>query len=124
MPTQRLTIIQINDTHAYLEQHPELFWEHGQMTFRPAGGYARTATLLQQIRAEVDDRVLFCDGGDTLHGTVPAVWTEGRALVPILNALGLHAMTAHYSKEQNSGGARDRCLPERAYPQPARAPGP
>jgi hypothetical protein len=25
-----LTILQINDVHAYLELHPELFWEGGQ----------------------------------------------------------------------------------------------
>lgn len=37
------------------------------------------------------------------HGTHPALKTEGRALVPILNALGLAAMTAHW--EFAYGGA-------------------
>ncbi len=49
---RKLTIVQMNDSHAYLDLHPELFWERGKTVYRPAGGYARIATLLKQIRAE------------------------------------------------------------------------
>ena len=93
---KKLTIVQMNDSHAYLELHPELFWEHGKTVYRPAGGYARIATLLKQIRAEEPGQVLFMDGGDTFHGTYPAIQTKGQALVPILNALAPAAMTAHW----------------------------
>ncbi len=48
------------------------------------------------MRAETDGRVLLLDCGDTLHGTAPAVKTRGEAMVPVLNALGIAAMTAHW----------------------------
>lgn len=91
-----LTIVQMNDSHAYLDLHPELFWERGRAVYRPAGGYARIATLLKQMRAENPGQVLLVDGGDTFHGTYPAVQTKGNALVPVLNALAPAAMTAHW----------------------------
>ncbi len=91
-----LTIVQINDSHAYLETHPELFWEKAQAVYQPAGGYARIAAKLKQIRAENPGQVLFLDGGDTFHGTYPALETKGQGLVPILNALAPAAMTAHW----------------------------
>ena len=75
--TQRLTIIQMNDTHAYMDLHPEIFWTGTGAVYRPAGGYARIATLIKQIRVERGEGVLFLDNGDTLHGTFPAV-DEGR----------------------------------------------
>lgn len=36
------------------------------------------------------------DNGDTFHGTFAAVESRGAALVPVMNALGLDAMTAHW----------------------------
>ena len=93
---ENLTIVQMNDSHAYLDQHPELFWERGKVVYRPAGGYARIATVLKEIRAESPGRVLFIDGGDTFHGTYPAIQSKGRALVPVMNALKPAAMTAHW----------------------------
>jgi len=91
-----LHILQMNDSHAYFDLHQELFWENGETVYRPTGGYARVATLVKQIRAENEDRVLFCDCGDTFHGTYPALKTSGAAMTSVLNALGLDAMTAHW----------------------------
>lgn len=93
---KRLTVLQMNDSHAYFDLHPEVFWEKGRATYRMAGGYARLATLIKQIRKENPGRVLLADGGDTFHGTYPAVQTKGEALVPIMNALAPDAMTAHW----------------------------
>lgn len=70
-PATSLTVVQINDSHAYLDMHQEVFWQGGQTVYRPAGGYARIGAIARQIRAENPDRVLFCDCGDTLHGTYP-----------------------------------------------------
>ncbi|MHB1406093.1 MAG: bifunctional metallophosphatase/5'-nucleotidase [Desulfitobacteriaceae bacterium] len=95
MGNKRLTIIQINDVHGYLDLHQELFWQGRVAIFRQAGGYARLAALVKQIRAE-NPNVLFCDNGDTLHGTYPVVQTKGENLVPLLNNLGLDAMTVHW----------------------------
>jgi len=91
-----LSIVQMNDSHAYMDSHQEMFWQGDDVVYHPVGGYARIATLVKQIRAESQGRVLFCDCGDTLHGTFPALDTQGKALIPVLNSLGLDAMTAHW----------------------------
>ena len=91
-----LSIVQMNDSHAYFDLHQEMFWQGDHAVYRPAGGYARIATIVKQIRAESQGRTLFCDCGDTLHGTYPALNTEGQVLIPILNSLNIDAMTAHW----------------------------
>ena len=91
-----LSIVQLNDSHAYFDLHQEIFWQGRNAVYRPVGGYARIATLVKQIRTESKDCFLFCDCGDTFHGTYPALKTQGEALVPIFNSLGLDAMTAHW----------------------------
>ena len=96
MNGNKLVIVQMNDTHSYLDMHSEMFWQGGRALYRPAGGYARIALLMRQIRGDNQDSVLFCDCGDTIHGTYPAVKTQGRVMVPALNQLGLDAMTAHW----------------------------
>jgi 2',3'-cyclic-nucleotide 2'-phosphodiesterase (5'-nucleotidase family) len=94
--TASLTIVQMNDTHAYFDIHQEMFWQGDHAEYRQAGGYARIATIVKQIRAESQGNCLFCDCGDTLHGTFPAVDSQGKAMIPILNSLGLDAMAAHW----------------------------
>lgn len=91
-----LTLIQINDAHAYLDLHPEVYLRAGQREYRMAGGYGRIAALVRSIRSEGRGQVLFLDNGDTLHGTRPAVQTQGAALVPVLNEAGLDGMTVHW----------------------------
>lgn len=91
-----LTFLQINDTHGYLEPHPELVWAYDGATFPTMGGFARIKTLFDTARAETHGAVLAFDNGDTFHGTHAAVSSKGLALVPVLNTLGLSAMTAHW----------------------------
>jgi sulfur-oxidizing protein SoxB len=110
-----LTVIQLNDSHAYFDLHQEMFWQGGQAVYRPAGGYARIATLVKQIRAESQGGVLFCDCGDTLHGTYPALKTQGQALIPILNSLDLDAMTAHWEFAYGPATFKQRAA-ELGYP--------
>ena len=110
-----LTVLQLNDSHAYFDLHQELFWQGAQAVYRPAGGYARIATVVKQIRAENQGRVLFCDCGDTLHGTYPAQTTQGEAMVPVLNALGLDAMTAHWEFAYGPATFKQRAV-ELSYP--------
>ena len=93
--SKKLTIVQMNDSHAYFDLHQEMFWEGDHAVYRKAGGYARIAALVTQIRAESTD-CLFCDCGDTFQGTYPAQETQGKALIPILNAMGIDAMAAHW----------------------------
>ncbi|MFO7368976.1 MAG: metallophosphoesterase, partial [Bacteroidales bacterium] len=91
-----LTIVQMNDTHAYFDVHQEMFWQGDHAVYRQAGGYARIAAIVKKIRTESFGNCLFCDCGDTLHGTYPAIASQGQAMIPILNSLELDAMTAHW----------------------------
>lgn len=91
-----LTLVQMNDSHAYFEPHQELFLGGNPPDYRMAGGYARISTLLNQIREEQHGSVLAFDCGDTIHGTYAAVKTQGEALIPILNQLQFDGMTAHW----------------------------
>ena len=94
--SKQLTIMQMNDSHAYLDLHQELFWKGNHAEYRKAGGYARIAVILNRVREEKSGQVLAFDGGDTIHGTYAAVKTQGETLIPVLNRLGFDAMTAHW----------------------------
>jgi len=91
-----LTLLQMNDSHAYIEPHSEFFFEGAKVVIREAGGYARIGNLVRSIREEKSGNVLFLDNGDTIHGTYPAVQSKGEALVPILNEMTIDAMTMHW----------------------------
>jgi len=93
--SKHLTILQMNDSHGYFELHHELYWAGEKASYRKAGGYARIATFFKKIRQE-NSTVIALDNGDTIHGTFPAVNSNGDALVPILNTLAFDAMTAHW----------------------------
>lgn len=96
MAPRKLTILQINDVHGYLEPHAELEWLGAVEHYPMRGGYARIAALFNEARAENPEGVLALDNGDTFHGTYPVVQSRGEVLVPILNALALDGMTAHW----------------------------
>ncbi|OZB42424.1 MAG: bifunctional metallophosphatase/5'-nucleotidase [Thiomonas sp. 13-66-29] len=96
MSERKLTILQINDLHGYLEPHPEVFRARGGFRYETCGGLARIATVFKQVRAERPGAVLALDNGDTFHGTYVAVESQGEAMVPLMNALEFDAMTAHW----------------------------
>ena len=110
-----LSIVQMNDSHAYFDLHQEMFWQGGKAVYRPAGGYARIAALVKQIRAANPEHVLFCDCGDTLQGTYPAQITQGQAMVPVLNSLGLDGMTGHWEFAYGPAAFKQRAA-ELSYP--------
>lgn len=94
---RELTILQINDTHGYLDAHQELFWEGDGVGHRVVGGYAKISGLFNTVRQECGrEAVLALDNGDTLHGTFPAVHSQGEALIAPLNKLALDAWTVHW----------------------------
>ncbi len=92
----KVTLLQVNDTHAYLDLHQEMFPGPNGPVYRRAGGYSRIATVVKGIREETGGKVLFCDCGDTFFGTYPAQKSRGEAMLPVLNALGIGAMTVHW----------------------------
>ncbi|MGJ8592945.1 MAG: bifunctional metallophosphatase/5'-nucleotidase [Aquaticitalea sp.] len=91
----KLNILFINDVHGYLEPHAELFYDETGEVVETAGGYAHIAGIVEKIRKDNPNTLLF-DGGDTLHGTKPLVDTQGAAVVPILNALKIDALVGHW----------------------------
>lgn len=102
-----LTILQINDLHGYIEPHEEMVREAGDWSFTRLGGLARIATLFDQARREPGGAVLALDNGDTFHGTHVAVSSRGHALVPMMNALKLDAMTLHWEFAFTPAGVRE-----------------
>ena len=82
-----LTIVKMNDSHAYFDLHQEMFWKGDHAEYHQTGGYARIATILKQIRIESHGNCLYCDCGDTLHGTFPAIDTQGKAMIGLLTIL-------------------------------------
>ncbi len=76
----QLTIMHTNDVHGHHEPQ-----RNGD------GGAARQATVVNQIRAEVDNHLLL-DGGDRFTGTLFHVQYRGQDSVQIMNAIGYDAM--------------------------------
>lgn len=84
----RLTILHTTDMHGQVDPHGEFFWEDDRPVFRTRGGFASLKTLFDRVRSEPDRDVLLVDGGDCFHGSAVAALSGGRALVPLINALG------------------------------------
>lgn len=100
----KFTLIQQNDTHGCLESHPELFWEGKEAQLKQVGGFAKISHYVNQLRKD-HPNVLFFDGGDVFHGTLPLVATKGEAIVPVLRQLKLDGFVPGnwdyaYGKEQ------------------------
>jgi S-sulfosulfanyl-L-cysteine sulfohydrolase len=93
---KHLTILQINDLHGYLAPHPEMFRLPESEDIRLGGGLERIAALFAALRRDHSGAVLALDNGDTFHGTMAAVQTQGKALLAPMRALRLDAMTAHW----------------------------
>lgn len=87
---KKFSLAFINDIHAQLEPHPELFWD-GDDAEREhrAGGLSRIATAFKQLAAERPHGMLKIDGGDTFQGSGPSAWTKGEVMVGPMNSLNL-----------------------------------
>ncbi|MBT2643266.1 5'-nucleotidase C-terminal domain-containing protein [Bacillus sp. ISL-41] len=100
----KLTIIQQNDTHGSLELHHELFWKENQPELRKTGGFPRIAKYVKDLKSQ-NENVLFLDGGDLFHGTLPLVASKGEAILPALKKMELDGWVPGnwdfaYGKEQ------------------------
>jgi len=82
------------------EEHEEEVFEltifhtndvHGRLT--DGVGMAKIATIVNQYRSE-NDHVLMVDAGDILHGQKEVNFSEGEAMVQVMNAVGYEYMTA------------------------------
>ena len=88
--TRRVTLAYVNDIHAQIEPHPELFWNGLEEEYvEEVGGLGRLSTAVKELKKERDGKVLFLDGGDTIQGSGPAAWSKGVSLIGPMNALAL-----------------------------------
>jgi 2',3'-cyclic-nucleotide 2'-phosphodiesterase (5'-nucleotidase family) len=92
----RLTIVQLNDSHGYILPHNELYFKDGKEIYKEAGGYARIAGLFKKVKEQNPEGTILLDNGDTIHGTYLAVNNGGKNMIPLLNELSFDAMTTHW----------------------------
>lgn len=77
------SIVHTNDMHGRVMQYDD----EGVM------GLAKVHTIYDLIKQQSED-VLLVDGGDTFHGTNHVHYTEGQAMVELMNQIGYDAMAA------------------------------
>lgn len=82
-----ITLLQTTDVHCQIHPHDELFWENDRAVFRKTAGYAHIATLFDQVRKK-NPNTFIVDTGDMFQGSELSVKTTGKAISPILNAMG------------------------------------
>ncbi len=89
-----ITFIHHNDLHAHLVPHADAVPDAPlgktavKTTVVERGGLARIATVIKRIRAGNPNSILM-NIGDTYHGGVEALFTQGNAVVDPVNALGI-----------------------------------
>ena len=87
-----IRILWTNDTHGYLsplyhrEEGDDRFVERAKREGR-VGGFAYIATIVKRQRAELQDRTILLDSGDTWHGTVVPVRMAGAPVVELMNEM-------------------------------------
>ena len=87
---REVTVLHMADMHAALHVHPEVFIDSaGAPVFRPAGGFPLIAGAIRAERAARPGKTMLVNVGDAIHGSAVAEWTQGAAIVPVLNALGI-----------------------------------
>ncbi|HXD16342.1 MAG TPA: bifunctional metallophosphatase/5'-nucleotidase [Vicinamibacterales bacterium] len=84
---QHLTILHTADIHAQLDIHDEFFWEDGRPVFRRRGGVATLRSMIDALRRQNPGNTLVVDGGDCFQGSAVASFSQGRAMVPLVNAI-------------------------------------
>lgn len=81
MSERRLTILQVNDLHGYLEPHAEVFRTRGRFQYETCGGLARIATVFKQVRAERPGAVLALDNGRPVASAETGTGSSGETAV-------------------------------------------
>ncbi len=88
-PPLRLTIAGTNDWHGWAQPH-QAPARDGSLV--DEGGLALYASVLKQLRAETDGRLLVLDAGDVFQGTLVSNLSEGAVMVDAFNSLGVAAV--------------------------------
>ncbi len=83
-----ITLMQLQDVHGHIAPHSSIL-KNG-VKDPNAGGVAKLATLIKQVRADNPNNLLL-GVGDTTHGSAEMLFTLGDAIMPVLNALDIDA---------------------------------
>ena len=75
-------------------------------TYGRVGGLDRVSTVINAIRADRPDALLL-DGGDTWHGSMTCLKTQGQDMVNVMNKLKPDAMTFHWEFTLGSERVRE-----------------
>ncbi|MBI3188211.1 MAG: metallophosphoesterase [Gammaproteobacteria bacterium] len=89
--TRTITFIHMNDLHAHLTEHYDYIKtdENTPPKIIMAGGIARIATAIKSVRDTNPGNSILMNIGDTYHGGVEALYTNGNAVVDIMNEIGV-----------------------------------
>ncbi|MEX5744516.1 bifunctional UDP-sugar hydrolase/5'-nucleotidase [Massilia sp. X63] len=83
-----VTLIHMGDLHGHLVPHASV---RSDAAGKTEGGVARIYTLVERIRRAYPEKTLLVNTGDTLHGGAEALFTEGEAMIEVLNAFRFDA---------------------------------
>lgn len=86
-PETTLTLIHVGDIHGHLVSRPHT---RDDGTPREQGGVARMFTRIQDIRQRHPNHLLI-NTGDTIQGSAEAMYTQGQAMVDVLNRFSFDA---------------------------------
>lgn len=80
--SREVTLIHMGDVHGHLVEHPNMRSDgKGAMM----GGLARMYTVVKQIRKNHPGSTITVNGGDTVQGSAEALFTQGQAIIDVLN---------------------------------------
>lgn len=83
-----VVLIQSGDIHGHLVPRPNV---RSDSTGHLEGGLARMATVIQSIRENNLGKTIYVNTGDTVQGSGEALFTRGKALIDVVNMLGVEA---------------------------------
>jgi len=83
-----ITLMQLQDVHGHIAPHSSIL--KNDVLDPNAGGVAKLATLIKDVRADAPESLLLAVG-DTTHGSAEMLFTLGDAIMPVLNALDIDA---------------------------------
>ncbi len=83
-----ITLMEIGDHHGTMVPRPNL--RPGDIAQTHESGLAKMARLIHMVR-KTDPHALLFNAGDTLQGSAEALYTEGQAMVNVLDTFGINA---------------------------------
>ncbi len=85
---KKISILHTADIHGQLMTHDEFFLEQGKVVYKQRGGLANLKTLVNTYKKQNPGNTLLLDGGDCIMGSAVAAFTNGAAMVPLINNMG------------------------------------